>query len=702
MKDFFLVLVLFMAFNLSYSQGLLLTKINGKVGVNGSTGKTVLPAEFDEIGWSPGKISFGNLIKVKNGNYWQLFDLSQRKFTHRNLLHAEILKKNILITSNSKLSYRVASGLIDSTGREILPMEFEGIKPAGALWIVFTRIGNEYKFGLYNESEKSFALPQVYKNLTPVGPLFLATAQDGKSGLFNGLGQALSPMNIDSTQQLSDNAFIIYRNGLCGLLDASGKEVIPTEYKQIKVTSNGIDAVRPNKWLFVTKGNQVVREVIADSVAEAGKNLFYKYWNHKVWLLNRNGETISGQTYDAATPFEGNYAAARVKNKWGIIDQSGKWLVAPQFFKLKLVNNSWAGETSHGWILLRNPDLQILPKVYQTISAWNDSLYLVVASKLMGLIDLQGKPVINPGYDSILEQKGTLLAVKFNQQFGIIDLKERWMLAPQRGRIQLVNDSSYLERNDPYWVIRDLNRMIHYFTTNSLKPFRNYVLEATSSGPILRDRDGYTVQLNQAGAEVMKAIPAKPGMTEGLQIIYQQNRYGFIDSRGRLRIANRYEGARPFKEGLAAIKIRGRWGFISHEDALVIQPNYDSVSDFTAGRSVVRRKDAWGMIDLAGKPVLQIRYQEISTSTSGNLRIRENGLIGMASTSGTVTIQPKYLELSDPGTGNYIVRIGDQWGVISADGLSIIPAIYKGIEYLPDLELYSCRLGAMTDHFKLK
>ena len=45
-------------------------------------------------------------------------------------------------------------------------------------------------------------------------------------------------------------------------------------------------------------------------------------------------------------------------------------------------------------------------------------------------------------------------------------------------------------------------------------------------------------------------------------LIEKENRWGFVDSKGRLRISNRYDGAGPFHEGLAPIMLRGKWGFI--------------------------------------------------------------------------------------------------------------------------------------------
>src|SRR5204862_7819841 len=78
--------------------------------------------------------------------------------------------------------------------------------------------------------------------------------------------------------------------------------------------------------------------------------------------------------------------------------------------------------------------------------------------------------------------------------------------------------------------------------------------------------------------------------SEGLRAIKKDGLYGFIDSRGRLRIANRYEDVKSYSETLAAAKIRGRWGFINHEDKIAIQPAFEEVSSFKNGFALVKQK----------------------------------------------------------------------------------------------------------------
>jgi hypothetical protein len=67
--------------------------------------------------------------------------------------------------------------------------------------------------------------------------------------------------------------------------------------------------------------------------------------------------------------------------------------------------------------------------------------------------------------------------------------------------------------------------------------------------------------------------------------------------RVRLRIANRYEGIKPFSEGLAAMKIRNKWGFINRDERIIIQPAYEEVTPFKKGYSFIKQNGLFWFAD---------------------------------------------------------------------------------------------------------
>ena len=77
--------------------------------------------------------------------------------------------------------------------------------------------------------------------------------------------------------------------------------------------------------------------------------------------------------------------------------------------------------------------------------------------------------------------------------------------------------------------------------------------------------------------------------TEGLIAVKgKNNRWGFIDKKGKLQIPLRWMEARSFHEGYAVVKgLNGRYGFIDYRGNLICRLRWASASDFHEGKACV-------------------------------------------------------------------------------------------------------------------
>ena len=70
--------------------------------------------------------------------------------------------------------------------------------------------------------------------------------------------------------------------------------------------------------------------------------------------------------------------------------------------------------------------------------------------------------------------------------------------------------------------------------------------------------------------------------------IYLENeRWGYLNRGGDLKIDSQYEEACRFSEGLAAVKSGGKWGYIDRDANFIINPIYDSALPFCEGMGSV-------------------------------------------------------------------------------------------------------------------
>ncbi|MEO7989612.1 MAG: WG repeat-containing protein [Chryseolinea sp.] len=659
---------------------------NGKVGLKNDQGKVLIPAQHEALGWSDDTFStLGDVTGYKSNGHWGLINLSNHRITKAEF--EEIFPGDaslIIARKKSTLSLRTVTGCVSLSGKEIIPFEYDGIKISSLRAIVFTKIGNQFKYGLIDLTNRTL-IPQQYKNIQPLGSLRYAIENfDKKTALFTDNGKQITEFNIDSLSTFKQNTAIIYQNLQQGLIDREGSVQIEAIYREIKINDDGkVYARGANEWSFLDGNATIKQKLRADSIASIGKNLFQIKTAGKITLTDNQLRPITSIRFDYLGNFKKGKAIFSLGRKFGLVRQDGSVLLAPKFNDLKrdgdflIARNKVDGKSS--WTLLDSLGVQLSNKVYESIGYFNGSFFPVLNRNFFGGINSLGTEIIACAYDSLLQVYEGNVVVKFRNQYGIISLKEEWLVTPRSNKLEIVGKDRFLEFAPTQTYLKSIDGNVIYFTQNKIEVRAGMMFEYLPSGTVWEiDLNGVIVNRQvQPEGSIQKIFPE----TEGLRGIQKNGQYGFVDSRGRLRIANRYDGIKPFQQNLAAIKILGKWGFINHEDKIAIQPTYEEVSSFENGFAMVKQKGMYGLIDLNGKQILPTRYSHLKLLRDAYVLIEQQNLIGLADIQGKVWINPKYHHLDYASDGYVIIERDGKYGVITLQGISTIPLVYDGISF---------------------
>jgi hypothetical protein len=178
-------------------------------------------------------------------------------------------------------------------------------------------------------------------------------------------------------------------------------------------------------------------------------------------------------------------------------------------------------------------------------------------------------------------------------------------------------------------------------------------------------------------------------MTDGFLGVKINNKFGFVDELGRLRIANRYDSIRHFQANMAAVKLLGRWGYIDKGEHLVVQPHFELAFPFRGKLALVKRNGKFGMVNRKGDAVIPTEYSQIIPAENNRYMLFTTKLVsgkeilqvGLASESGVVLVHPKYDSLKDLGNGYLIVSRNGRFGLLTLNGRSTIPMKHDQIIY---------------------
>jgi len=165
--------------------------------------------------------------------------------------------------------------------------------------------------------------------------------------------------------------------------------------------------------------------------------------------------------------------------------------------------------------------------------------------------------------------------------------------------------------------------------------------------------------------------------TEGLVLITSRNKFGYMDSAGRVIVEPMFDQADDFSEGLAAVQTNGKWGFIDRAGNIVIEPKFDSTRGFSEGLASVQVGEKYFFIDRTGTIM---PWPGIDTSFHDGLAAFKAGnKFGFIDRSGAIAIEPKFEIVGPFREGLSAISSNGKWGFIDKAGNIIVEPKFEHV-----------------------
>lgn len=314
---------------------------------------------------------------------------------------------SIVTTSGNK------KGLIDKSGVEIIPAEFDDILSFKKV----TAIKNNNKWAMINKDGKQltdfiFDYINEHKN-------FLFGQQDGARYLLNQeTGERLSEVKININYNFSDqdnysnygndmDVFIVRSGEGYTLLRKDGKTIISANY--LEKSSDEYYTIKNNKnfGLINSRGVLVIDSVYKNVGISSGKddrlmNFYARKHNDSIVYFTKDFRKIA---ITAENSFVRNGRIVFSQNgKWGIMDESGKILIKPIYDMIDSFENynyvtAKTDNFKKNGIISRDGKI-ITPFIYDEIRNYGENI-IVISNNKYGLINHKGKSILPTIYKSI-------------------------------------------------------------------------------------------------------------------------------------------------------------------------------------------------------------------------------------------------------------------------------------------------------------
>jgi len=352
------------------------------------------------------------------------------------------------------------------------------------------------------------------------------------------------------------------------------------------------------------------------------------YKENGLWgLINLKNKKIISPHYSYVLPFRDNlvivakYDHATKQDLFGIIDAKGHEVLALDFLDLKAYNQlliaarEQAGQKKYG--LLNKDFAQVIPYHYDAIAPLENGYASVTQHGKLGLINSNGQIVVNPKYQDIEYQNGTLRGKPFSE-FELKTSANKFVAVHRAESILPIDRNIYLTRG------KTGSALVNTLGTD-VKSFANSTIYDFNSALAVIQKDHQFGLVDQKGSLLLPLEYDTIWVDQEYVGLRRPNLNWILMNAQLVRISQKdYQEVKPGSEGLFPVKRHGSWGFMNTRGVEIIPPQYEAVVSFKEGYALARYGGSWGMINKKGDWVIRPRYQKITSIDNLRFVVSQN------------------------------------------------------------------------------
>ncbi len=157
--------------------------------------------------------------------------------------------------------------------------------------------------------------------------------------------------------------------------------------------------------------------------------------------------------------------------------------------------------------------------------------------------------------------------------------------------------------------------------------------------------------------------------SENLCVAFDGEKYGFLDTNGKVALTFEYDDAYNFSEGLACVKKGDKYGFVDKRGNVVIDFRYDDAESFAGGYArVVRNNGKYGFVNAFGDECVPAIYESATLFSEGKSCVKLNGKYTYVTQSGFICFNPVLEEAYPFVDGTALIKVDGKYARIYHDG----------------------------------
>ncbi len=324
-------------------------KSNVLYGYMDLSGKVVIPAEYEQLGFFHEGLAFA----VKNEKYG-FIDKGNRvvvPFEYESVTDFE--QGRSIVEINDKL------GVVDRSGAVVFPVEFDeiGILSEGLVYVS--------KNDMYAYYDKNFNLR--------------------------------IPFRFNEAYNFQNGKAKVQVDGKQGVIDIYGTFLVPPAYEDINFFNDSLLVFEENEYYGIMRKNtEIVSPANFDEIGVLNLNRALAVFEDLIGYLDGTGKMVIKAQYETYPnyvkrgQFKSNLAVVKQKGKYGVIDRNGKVIIPLAFNDLGEISSLMAFSKGKGWGFIDQTGKVIIQPEFDFAESFVNETAIVEKLTLQGVIDNKG------------------------------------------------------------------------------------------------------------------------------------------------------------------------------------------------------------------------------------------------------------------------------------------------------------------------
>ncbi len=429
-------------------------------------------------------------------------------------------------------------------------------------------------------------------NSTPYERSVLTYKENGKYGLIDLQGKEITKPIYDEISSINykEGTFLVKQNEQEGIINMKGKTIIKCEYESVTSDNYYNEDQNNEKAGFIVskktddgyrygyinyRGSKIVKPIFTqlERVTEISddKNIYFiAFKDGQAGLLKNNKEIVNYEYEDIQYNVLSDVFIIQRNGKYGATTREGKTILYPEYSSVYtggIYINAVKDNVIEVFDLQGN---KIETDINSKIKTENSNYYITIdKNNIYKVVDANENVIINNDYNYMEYLPGDYFIVARDSKNGVVDINGKSVIELKYDSISRINETNILQAETNKSIeLYNLNMKkittMSNATIKEVKDDKEYILLFSENDFKYLDKDGNILKAQELFKE------------NNLFAKNVNGRWGFVDKNGNLKVQNKYEVVTDFnKYGFAGIKKDGKWGVIDQEGHIVQEPIYE-------------------------------------------------------------------------------------------------------------------------------